>query len=529
MLVIIIFSIIVFLLFIILYLCIIKWPEAWFAEWFAEWFPKTYEKFTSKDNFLPIQDSVLYKSENEDNNKPVNIKYQIPIFQNQLTDIQLQALDTDILRNSRVLVNFSLTDELTFYQIYNLLKQMRGKSYEFKFDSNKIANKSKIKDSEKIIELNTNAINNTDLELFYRLKLELISAFNNMVIQNGYYVPYHQYQFFKIINNNLISQNKLPAPTTTEYFLTNNLIFTTTIAREFKYQQFVLYWDIDLIQESNNKYTARINKLELIGIPIPKSIEFHDNRKTTNIDKTIYSENIFQVIQDKEDNQKANAEKIDIYRDQVSDSQEFNVEPSGNSKMFQSPYTKFIDLNEKSDLDPVLFDENSQNAIIENKIMNMARDKQFHNHRCYGLVNGMNKELVEYNDNPIFCKSFHPEISQNGIWDAPCQVNTDCPFYQANKNYPNEFGKCNKETGQCEMPLGVIPIGFTKYGKIEPQCYNCNMNSTNNRCCAEQDLNIKRGVVSYKSADYIFKNDNLIRKQFADDLVKNGLKANPSI
>ena len=53
------------------------------------------------------------------------------------------------------------------------------------------------------MELNSGTINNADLELFYRLKLELISAFNNMVIRNGYYLPCHQYQFFKIINSNL--------------------------------------------------------------------------------------------------------------------------------------------------------------------------------------------------------------------------------------------------------------------------------------------------------------------------------------
>jgi hypothetical protein len=501
-------SVLIILLIIIIYLCIPKW------------FPKTYETFTSRNNFLSIADSILYQKTDVKEN-PVNIKYQIPIAQNQLTDTQLQLLDTDILRNVRSLVNFSLTDELTFYQMYNLLKQIRGQSYNFKYDPNKIKKKSRIKDSEKIIELNTGSINNTDLELFYRLKLELISILNNKVIKNGYYLPYHQYQFFKIINSNLINQTKGST--------IDNYIFTTTVAREFKYQQFVLYWDIDLSKGTNIEYTARINKLELIGVPIPKSIEFHDERKTTDVDINIDGDDIFKVIKNKEEQDKSNSTKIDIYREQVSDSQEFNIQPAGNGKVFQSPETKFIDITERSDMDPVLFDDNSQNAMVENKIMNMARDKKFRNHRCYGLVNGINKELQEYNDNPIFCKSFHPEISQNGIWDAPCQVNTDCPFYQANKNYPNEFGKCNKETGQCEMPMGVIPIGFTKYGKIEPQCYNCGMNSIDNRCCGEQAYNIIKGSASYKSPDYIFKNDNLIRKQFNTQLEENGLKSNPSI
>jgi len=168
--------------------------------------------------------------------------------------------------------------------------------------------------------------------------------------------------------------------------------------------------------------------------------------------------------------------------------------------------------------------------MIENKVMNQARDQQFRNHRCYGLVDGVSKELVEYNDNPIFCKSYHPEISQNGIWDSPCQVNTDCPFYQANKNYPNEFGKCDKISGKCEMPFGVLPIGFKKFGKLEPQCYNCDILSTDNRCCGEQAKMIRDYKMSMmKSPDYIFKNDNGARRQYADELEKKGLKSNPSI
>jgi hypothetical protein len=137
--------------------------------------------------------------------------------------------------------------------------------------------------------------------------------------------------------------------------------------------------------------------------------------------------------------------------------------------------------------------------------------------------------LVSYNDNPIFCKSFHPEVGQNGIWDAPCQVNSDCPFYQANKNYPNSLGKCDKITGQCEMPLGVIPIGFTKYGRIEPDCYNCDITDSDNKCCGKQAEKINKGNVQYNTPDYIFKDDEIIRKINKNELSRRGLLVNPSI
>ena len=489
------------------------------------WFPASCENF---ENFLNIPDSQLYQPVDK-TLKPSEIQYQIPIAQNQLTDLQLQALDTDVLRNTRVLANFSLTDELNFYQMYNLLKQFKDKQYNFKYvPSNPKNGTASIIKSERIMELNTGAINNTDLDLFYRLKLELISAFNNTVIRNGYYLPYHQYQFFKIINSNLISSKPLESsnPFSNASRGGANYVFTMTIAREFKYQQFVLYWDIDLLDNGDGTRTAMIKKVELIGMPIPKTIEFHETRKTESVKgKTAPGGgDIYQLVKEAEKKEKEKSEMLDIFRDQVSDSATFDVQPIGDSKMFQSPATKFIDVNETSDMSPALFDANSQNAIIENKIMNQARDQQFHNHRCYGLINGISQELVEYNDNPIFCKSYHPDIAQVGIWDAPCQVNSDCPFYQANKNYPNEFGKCNKQTGKCEMPLGVIPIGFTRYGKLEPKCYNCGVDSKDNRCCGDQAAN-----TNMKSPDYIFMGDELVRRQFTDVLEQNGLKANPSI
>ena len=495
--------------------------------------------------FIAVKDTNLYTS-NTSNLAPVNIKYQVPIPVNQLTDLQLQGLDTDVLRNVRVLKNFSHTDELDFYQMYNLLKQLRDKQSQegitFNYNPHNIDKKSNILESEKLIELNTGAINTTDLELFTRLKLELISLINNLVIQNGYYLPYHQYQFFKIINSNLVSNDLIPTPTTTQNMNVSNYVFTITIAREFKFQQFVIYFDVDLILADDGKqntkhYTARINKAELIGVPIPRTIEFHENRKTRDItEENITGDgdsNILKLVDEKREKEQEKQAMLDIYKDQVSDSAGFDVMPSGDGLnkgvLYQSPYTKFIDVMERSDMEPTLFNEGTQQAIIEEKIMNMARDQQFKNHRCYGLVNGVSKELVEYNDNPIFCKSYHPEIGQVGIWDAPCQINTDCPFYQANKNYPNEFGKCNKTTGKCEMPMGVIPIGFTKYGKLEPNCYNCGIDNRDNKCCGKQAENIASGKVQYKSPDYVFMGDELYRKQFRDTLEENGLKVLPSL
>ena len=489
---------------------------------------KRYVKDNKKntlETFLNINDSNLYMP-STDKELPAEIQYQIPAAGNDLTDIQSEGIDTDVLRNVRFLTNFSQTDELDFYQMYNILKKMKNNKYTIKYDPSLINRKSQIIPSEKLIELNSGAINNTDLELFTTLKLDLISALNNIIIANGYYVPYHPYQFFKIINSNMISQSG------------SNYVFTLTIAREYKFQQFVIYYDLDLVLTDSSKpseYSVNLNKLELIGIPIPNTVEFHENRKTELKSEvsSIVSNSFKNTDNDMNDS---------YYKDQVSDSATFDVMPIGDkSKVFQSPYMKFIDLNERSDMDPTLLDQNSASTKVEDRIMNVARDQQFTNNRCFGLVNGVSQELPQYK-NPIFCKSFHPEINQNGIWDAPCQVNSDCPFYRANKNYPNEFGKCDKETGQCEMPLGVIPIGYTKYGRIEPDCYNCESvdinylikdnygsGDNNDKCCKKQNELIKSGKVNYKSPDYVFKDDEPYRRQFGDELLSVGLNVNPSI
>jgi len=487
---------------------------------------------------------------------PTEIQYQIPVPVNQLSDNQLTSIDSDVLRNVRRLANFSMTDEFDFYQMYNLINKQKKATYTFTYDPSTIDKKSHIISSDKLVSINSGAIDNniTDLELFSRLKLELISAFNNLVITNNYYTPYHPFQFFKIINSNMISSKYIDNIDNTMSSRNVNYVFILTFAREYKYQQFNIYYDIDLIMDNTpNQYIAKINKIELIGIPIPRTIQFHANQKTTDkpdilndglgalssaslqvnqndIIKLISKNSSKMYSNDGLDSSSSGVGNKDFYyKDQVSDSAAFDVMPNGDPSIrFQSPDVKYIDLTERSDMDQTTFDTNSLAGKIEDKIMNIARDQQFNNHRCYGLVNGVSQELPQYK-NPVFCRSFHPEINQNGIWDAPCQVNSDCPFYKANKNYPNEFGKCNKVSGQCEMPLGIVPIGFSKYARSEPNCYNCGTNSEDSKCCGVQSNDIKNGKNMYKSPDYVFTGDETYRKQFADELKSLGLLVNPSI
>lgn len=108
-------------------------------------------------------------------------------------------------------------------------------------------------------------------------------------------------------------------------------------------------------------------------------------------------------------------------------------------------------------------------------------------------------------------------------WDKPCKKDTECPFYKANKNYPNERGKCLPD-GTCEMPLGITRNGFTKYfdrDPYQPFCYQCR-NVKDKNCCEAQQAQVDFTLTHpnappqtyLKSPDYAFKDDTEERQQY---------------
>lgn len=96
----------------------------------------------------------------------------------------------------------------------------------------------------------------------------------------------------------------------------------------------------------------------------------------------------------------------------------------------------------------------------------------------------------------------HPELSSKALcdsmyepsgalkkkktyWDKPCEKHSDCPFYQANKTYPNYRGGCID--GRCEMPIGVQQVSYRLYDKdvSTPFCHDC-IDPLNPMCCSSQ-------------------------------------------
>lgn len=96
------------------------------------------------------------------------------------------------------------------------------------------------------------------------------------------------------------------------------------------------------------------------------------------------------------------------------------------------------------------------------------------------------------------------------VWDSRCKTDDDCPFYKANKNYPNTRGGCYN--GYCEMPLGVERKGYKQYRTIKTAfCYNCN-GKKNPNCCEEQVDRLR--YPKLKSPDFVFKMDELPRRNY---------------
>jgi hypothetical protein len=122
--------------------------------------------------------------------------------------------------------------------------------------------------------------------------------------------------------------------------------------------------------------------------------------------------------------------------------------------------------------------------------------------KCYGKLSATKSECEAVYD---------PAGRPNkviGVWDKECRKDDECPFYKANKNYPNNFGGC--VSGKCQMPYGLTQISPFKYrNEKNTVCYRCKDGLS---CCDEQKD--KNKYPNLKSPDYKFEGDELLRLQY---------------
>jgi hypothetical protein len=122
--------------------------------------------------------------------------------------------------------------------------------------------------------------------------------------------------------------------------------------------------------------------------------------------------------------------------------------------------------------------------------------------KCYGKLSATKSE----------CEAVYDPAGQPnnviGVWDKECRKDDECPFYKANKNYPNNFGGCI--SGKCQMPYGLTQVSPFKYrNEKNTVCYRC---KDGLGCCDEQKD--KNKYPTLKSPDYKFEGDELLRLQY---------------
>lgn len=178
-----------------------------------------------------------------------------------------------------------------------------------------------------------------------------------------------------------------------------------------------------------------------------------------------------------------------------------------------------ISVDGGSRIEDKYFDKNYQEQEVDNYIRKLSSDDWQESHKCFVYMDDKNIELDRVR-NKFFCESYQEPYAQNGVWDAPCQDDRECPFYKANKNYDNSFGGCNRTTGECQMPYGVKRVGYKKVTKDNPICYNCAGDT--NTCCWDQDQKKKDQYSKMKSPDYVFDGDLASRELQAEKLRRNG-------
>lgn len=121
--------------------------------------------------------------------------------------------------------------------------------------------------------------------------------------------------------------------------------------------------------------------------------------------------------------------------------------------------------------------------------------------------------------------------ASGGFWDQPVSNDTDCPFYQINKNWPNNRGGANLG-GYCELPSGMQLLGFRGINpnpEYKPLCYNCLQGYDNKPgalgpCCEEQKDSARYPKLN--GPDYKFPGDGLERESVKQAFIDRGLNYN---
>ncbi len=308
-----------------------------------------------------------------------------------------------------------------------------------------------------------------------------ILKFNVEAKKKNFDLPYYQWTNYEITDSQLVK---------IQYHKTLNLYYYTFIVEIFrrnKHYGFSIYLGMFFKPE---KFQIWIDKAYLIGVVPQAEIVFKD---------------------------------LDAYNFNANKSFNFSGANKDDESILDNVFTQMQDYTKRREMSKSI----SYNLEQRNHELNDG-------HRCFKP----NGESFPDAQNSNSCLSMDPMVPKTGVWDKECQKDEDCPFFQANKNYPNTFGGC--KNGFCELPVGMNRIGFKHYDKQKPMCYNCNLKTEVmtadgysvikertctgvecNKCC---DIQLNKKIYpNLKSPDFVFPNDQLERAKYKELLSKNQL------
>ena len=256
-------------------------------------------------------------------------------------------------------------------------------------------------------------------------------------------------------------RSQIISDTETEGLSANNrlLIYNITIYKENKHYHFVLQVTC-LYNYIQN--VISIDKIDIIGIQEQDKLRFNNllNNKQSH------------CILDKDD--------------------------SYNNKLLYCHPKKMKEFKQSLELYDKKFNAIEIKKFMEDKEKEKKEHLDYLKYKCF-LKDGFNE---------ADCLSYDFNKKTYGVWDKPCNDNTDCPFYKMNKNYKNTRGGCIN--GFCEMPKNIKRVGHRYYEtNREPYCHNCDRKGCIGKecltCCAEQFD--KKKYPKLRSPDYMFHGD----------------------
>ena len=336
--------------------------------------------------------------------------------------------------------------------------------------------------------LGTKELNYKDILLYQQKVLKImfyyfILKFNIEVKKSNYDLPYHAWTNYVITDYQLIQ---------IKYHKTLNLYYYTFVVEIFrknKHTGYSIYLDMYFRPEKTQIW---ISKAILIGVIPQSEIVFKDL-------------NYFNV----------GNKKGELYSSLGEDERE---------KILGNNYEKMKEYDFRN--------KNTQSVSFD--ILTRDFDLQT-GRKCFKPFNESYPDSKTSNA----CLSIDPKLSKTGVWDKECKTNVECPFYKANKNYPNEFGGCIN--GYCELPVGMNKIGFKHYTKDKPICYNCNLKTemiqadgsskivdrecSGIECLKCCDIQHNKNIYpNLKSPDFVFPKDQLERLKYKTVIESNNLK-----